>query len=155
MENYIFLGTSTFQIDAHHQQGCTQLNTHFFVNISGNENYTVDIPSQIYNVLINDKFIIDVSENVVIYSFNKRCEIIIIQHKNNPKNNIFGKENLETFFEVLLNANRDDSYIIQYDYEKKYYKTYHADTKIPIPKELKFSDSKIVNIITIKPILND
>ena len=95
------------------------------------------------------------SENVVIYSFNKRCEIIIIQHKNNPKNNIFGKENLETFFEVLLNANRDDSYIIQYDYEKKYYKTYHADTKIPIPKELKFSDSNIVNIITSKPILND
>ncbi len=140
MENYIFLGT--------------QLNTHFFVNISGNENYTLDIPSQIYNVLINDKFIVDVSENVVIFSFNKRCEIIIIQHRDNTKNNIFGKENLETFFEVLLNANRTDSFIIQYDYEKKYYKTYHPNIKIPIPKELKFSNSKIVNIITVKPIIN-
>jgi adenylate kinase family enzyme len=38
--------------------------------------------------------------------------------------------------------------------KEKYYKTYHADTKIPIPKELKFSNSNIVNIITIKPIIN-
>ena len=112
--------------------------------------HIVEIPSQIYNVLINDKFIVDVSENVVIYSFNKRRKIIINSHKDNPKNNIFGKENLEIFFEVLLNANRDDSYIIQYNY-----KTYHVDTKIPIPKELKFSDSNIVVFITIKPILND
>ena len=139
MENYIFLGT--------------QSNTHFFVHITGNENYTVDIPSQIYNALIQEQFITEVTENVIIYSSNKRCEIIIIQHANNPKNNIFGKENLETFFETLLNADRNNALIIQYDYDKKYYKTYHVDEVIPIPKELKFSNSTIVNIVTSKPIM--
>jgi hypothetical protein len=57
MENYIFLGT--------------QSNTHFFVHITGNEKYTVDIPSQIYNALIQEQFITEVTENVIIYSFNK------------------------------------------------------------------------------------
>ena len=90
IENYIFLGT--------------QNSTHFFLHISNNINYTVNIPSQIYNVLINDKFISDNSENVVIYSFNKKIEIIIIQHLDNMKNNIFNKENLESFFDVLINA---------------------------------------------------
>jgi hypothetical protein len=141
-ENYIFLGT--------------QFNTHFFLHITNNINYTVDIPSQIYNVLINEKFIIDSSDNVVIYSFNKKCEIIIIQHVNNPKNNIFSKENLESFFEVLLNADRNDSYIIQYDYNKKYYKTYYTKNVQPfaLAEELKFNNSTIINIITSKPIIN-
>ena len=40
IENYIFLGM--------------QNSTHFFINISNNVNYNVNIPSQIYNVLINN-----------------------------------------------------------------------------------------------------
>ena len=141
IENYIFLGT--------------QNSTHFFLHISNNMNYTVNIPSQIYNVLINDKFISDNSENVVIYSFNKKIEIIIIQHLDNMKNNIFNKENLESFFNVLVNANRNDSYIIQYDYNMKYYKTYYNEIVIPILKELKVCDSNIVELFTAKPIIND
>ena len=39
-ENYIFMGM--------------QNSTHFFINISNNVNYNVNIPSQIYNVLINN-----------------------------------------------------------------------------------------------------
>ena len=141
IENYIFLGTQNL--------------THFFLHISNNMNYTVDIPSQIYNVLIHDKFISNESENVVIYSFNKKCEIIIIQHSNNIKNNIFNKENLESFFDVLVNANRNDCYIIQYDYNMKYYKTYHNYIVIPISKELKLYNSDIVKIVTSKPFIND
>jgi len=137
MENYIFLGT--------------QLNTHFFLNISNNVNYTVDIPSQIYNVLIHEKFISNCVENVVIYSINKKCEIIIIQHDNNPNNVIFDKDNLESFLNILLNAVRKYSYIIIYDYDKKYYKTYDT-IKIPIPKELSFNNSTILKVITSKPI---
>jgi len=140
-ENYIFLGM--------------QNSTHFFINISNNVNYNVNIPSQIYNVLINDKIISNPIENVVIYSFNEKCEIIIIQHANNIKNNIFNKENLNSFFDVLINAKRNDSYIIQYDYNMKCYKSYYVDNIIPIPKELKIQNSTIVNIITSKPIEND
>lgn len=140
-ENYIFLGM--------------QNSTHFFINISNNVNYNVNIPSQIYNVLINDKIISNPIENVVIYSFNEKCEIIIIQHANNIKNNIFNKENLNSFFDVLVNAKRNDSYIIQYDYNMKCYKSYHIDNIIPIPKELKIQNSTIVNIITSKPIENN
>ena len=141
IENYIFLGT--------------QNSTHFFFHMTNNINYNVEISSQIYNVLINDEFISDASENVVIYSFNNKREIIIIQHFNNQKNNIFNKENLESFFNVLINAVRNDSYIIQYDYDMKYYKTYYSDNVIPIPKELTFINSVIVNIITSKPIINN
>ena len=137
-ENYIFMGM--------------QNSTHFFINISNNVNYNVNIPSQIYNVLINDKIITNPIENVVIYSFNEKCEIIIIQHADNIKNNIFNKENLDSFFDVLVNAERNDSYIIQYDYNMKCYKSYYVDNIIPIPKELKIQNSTIVNIITSKPI---
>jgi len=137
-ENYIFMGM--------------QNSTHFFINISNNVNYNVNIPSQIYNVLINDKIISNPIENVVIYSFNEKCEIIIIQHADNIKNNIFNKENLNSFFDVLINAKRNDSYIIQYDYNMKCYKSYYVDNIIPIPKELKIQNSTIVNIITSKPI---
>jgi hypothetical protein len=140
-ENYIFLGM--------------QNSTHFFINISNNVNYNVNIPSQIYNVLINDKIITNPIENVVIYSFNEKCEIIIIQHTDNIKNNIFNKENLNSFFDVLINAKRNNSYIIQYDYDMKCYKSYYVDNIIPIPKELKIQNSTIVNIITSKPIEND
>lgn len=141
VENYIFLGT--------------QNSTHFFLHITDNINYNVNIPSQIYNVLINDKFISNPIENVVIYTFNEKCEIIIIQHADNIKNNIFNKENLNSFFDILINAKRNDSYIIQYDYSMKYYKTYFSDSVISIPKELKIHNSTIVNIITSKPIEND
>ena len=141
VENYIFLGT--------------QNSTHFFLHITDNINYNVNIPSQIYNVLINDKFISNPIENVVIYTFNEKCEIIIIQHADNIKNNIFNKENLNSFFDVLIGAKRNDSYIIQYDYNMKYYKTYFSDNVISIPKELKIHNSTIVNIITSKPIEND
>ena len=141
VENYIFLGT--------------QNSTHFFLHITDNINYNVNIPSQIYNVLINDKFISNPIENVVIYTFNEKCEIIIIQHADNIKNNIFNKENLNSFFDILINAKRNDSYIIQYDYDMKYYKTYFSDSVISIPKELKIHNSTIVNIITSKPIEND
>ena len=141
LENYVFLGT--------------QLNTHFFLHITNNINYNVDIASQIYNVLIHENFIADVSENVVIYSFNQKCEIIIIQHGDNPKNNIFNKDNLETFFSVLLNANRNDAYIIQYYYDNKYYKTYNSNLVIPLASDLVFENSTIVNIVTTKPIANN
>jgi hypothetical protein len=137
MENYIFLGT--------------QLNTHFFLNISTNVNYTVDIPSQIYNVLIHEKFISRCDENVIIYSINKKCEIIIIQHDNNPNNVIFYKDNLDMFLNILLDEYKKNYYIITYDYDKKYYKTYDT-IKIPIPKKLSFNNSTIVKIITSKPI---
>jgi hypothetical protein len=140
-ENYIFMGM--------------QNSTHFFINISNNVNYNVNIPSQIYNVLINNIIISNPMENVVIYSFNEKCEIIIIQHADNIKNNIFNKENLNSFFDVLVNAKKNDSYIIQYDYNMKCYKSYHIDNIIPIPKELKIQNSTIVNIITSKPIEND
>ena len=104
---------------------------------------------------LNDKFISNPIENVVIYTFNEKCEIIIIQHADNIKNNIFNKENLNSFFDILINAKRNDSYIIQYDYDMKYYKTYFSDSVISIPKELKIHNSTIVNIITSKPIEND
>jgi hypothetical protein len=74
IENYTFLGT--------------QNSTHFFFHSSNNMNYNVMISSQIYNVLINDEFISNAMENVVIYSFNNKHEIIIIQHVDNMKNNI-------------------------------------------------------------------
>ena len=106
---------------------------------------------------------------MVIYSFNQKCEIIIIQHVDNPNNNIFNKDNLETFFKVLLNANRNDSYIVQYDYNNKYYKTYNSNLVmpsalaedgtnepcslvIPLDLDLVFENSNIVNIVTVKPI---
>jgi len=144
IENYTFLGT--------------QNSTHFFFHSSNNMNYNVMISSQIYNVLINDEFISNAMENVVIYSFNNKHEIIIIQHVDNMKNNIFNKENLESFFNVLVNAVRNDSYIIQYDYDMKCYKSYYNENVIPIPKELKIHNSAInstiVNIVTSKPIHN-
>ena len=139
IENYTFLGT--------------QNSTHFFFHSSNNMNYNVMISSQIYNVLINDEYISNAMENVVIYSFNNKHEIIIIQHVDNMKNNIFNKENLESFFNVLVNAVRNDSYIIQYDYDMKCYKSYYNENVIPIPKELKIQNNTIVNIITSKPIV--
>jgi hypothetical protein len=120
--------------------------------VSDEEQYTIDIPAQIYNVLIHENIISDVTENVIIYSLNKKCEIIIIQHVKNPNNNRFSRNNLETFFEVLLDASIKNSYIIVYDYENSYYKTFHTNSAMSIPRELRFINTNIVNIITLKPI---
>ena len=140
IETYIFLGT--------------QLNTHFFLHMTDEEKYIIDIPAQIYNVLIHDKFITDPTENVVIYSFNKKCEIIIIQHTDNKKNNRFSKNNLESFFEILLEAPKDIPFVIIYFYEKSFYKTFQTGSELSVPNGFKFNNSRVVSIVTLKPIVN-
>ena len=140
IETYIFLGT--------------QSRTHFFIHTQSSDQYKIDIPSQIYNVLIHEKFITDPADNVIIYHYNKKnkCELIIISHGTNPNNNKFSKENIESFFEVLVNADRNNSLVIVYDYVKGYYATYYIDMVLPISNELKFTNSSLINIVTVKPI---
>lgn len=143
IETYIFLGT--------------QQNTHFFLHITQMEQYTMSISSQIYNVLIRDTFITDPKTNVIIFSFNKSKEIIIIQHADNPNKAKFGKKNLEEFFCVLMAAPRNNSYVIIYNYDDKLYKTYCLESPLPIAtlgKGLYIESNAIATLITSKPIVN-
>ena len=143
IETYIFLGT--------------QMNTHFFLHITKEEPYTMEIPSQIYNVLIRDKFITDPQTHVIIFSFNKTNEIIITQHANNPNKAQFGRKNLEEFFCVLMAAPRNCSYGIIYSYEKKCYETYYLESPLPIASlgsKIRFESNSITTFVTSKPIVN-
>jgi hypothetical protein len=148
-EIYIFLGF--------------QLNTSFFVHTIGdNENFKGEISHQIYNVMMNNRQIIEQNENVIIYEFNnitKSCNVIKITHSKNLSNNIIDKDNLEDFFPVLIKAFRDDIFAIKYDYTTKGYYSYSIDDNkiitnlmesIKIPNE-KLYIEKIYDVITTKP----
>ena len=114
----------------------SQDNTHFFIKVKR----VRDTSAQIYNVLVNDNWIIENGENVIIYEYDDivllnndsvlmDVFITIIQHSTKEKILRYQKDNLELMYSKLLNANRNEMYVIIYDETFNVYKSYIIDDK--------------------------
>ena len=146
-EMYIFMGT--------------QNKTHFFVHSKFNEKFTPDMSYQIYNVLINDKFIGEPEETVIIYelepySGKKDCNVVCITHELNKSQPKLKKKNLEEFLPALFKQKRDEIYVVKYDYSKGCYLSYRLeefDKKMfMMDEETRMKVKNIAYIMTKKPI---
>ncbi len=146
-EIYLFLGT--------------RLSTHFFFHSIYNKNFNDKISYQIYNTLINNEFITDPVENVIIYEFDldkNICYVICIYHFSNPKLKEFSKTSLEDLFQTLILTEREELYIIKYNYYDECYFTYFTCGDIDFilnneyPKT-KLEINNIYNILTSKPFI--
>ena len=146
-ELYIFMGT--------------QNKTHFFVHSKFNEKFIPELSYQIYNVLINEKFIEDPKEIVIIYelepySGRKDCDVVCITHELNKTQSTLRKKNLESFLPVLFKQTRDEMYIVKYDYSKKCYLSYRLEETntdmLLVDEKTELKVKNIVYIVTKKPI---
>jgi hypothetical protein len=113
--------------------GC-QNDTFFFMHIVSNPEFKKETTDQIYNIMMHESRIISSNKNVVIYEFdmaNIVISAIIIQHISKLGGPIqFDKENLQTFFRSVVSADRNDMYVIRYNYEKKCFQTFELDSDI-------------------------
>lgn len=106
-------------------------NTFFFICFIKNESSSCEllqeyksISRNIYNTLVNEEYIIDYRENIVIFmmSYNKSSyDIINIRHTKSSGKVIFTQNKLMSIFYSLKNCNKEDIYIIEYDDIKKNY----------------------------------
>ena len=132
MEEYFFLGKAN--------------NVYFFFHNVSNKSFDKNISHQLYNVLIIDKIIIDFTENVIIYEFNKynnTCNCICIYHNSNKSKPIFYKDNLAEYFEILFNAERNDIYVITYTYSSGNFFSCDINEKISFNNILKMPNEKL------------
>ena len=118
MEQYIYLGQ--------------QDSTLFFLHTIYNQDLFKDgISDQIYNCLVNDKFIESPDNNVIIYEINPSTyttDAICIQHSTKKEIVNFDEESLQDQLQRLVGLDRNyEIYIIAYDYEKNEYYSYLKD----------------------------
>jgi len=141
-EIYLFLGTYT--------------NIHFFFHVIFSDKFESTISYEIYNVLIDNKFIENNNEIVIIYEFNMKqneVNIILIQHKNSEKYVTFDKNNLENIYPKLIDYDtrkNKKSYVIKYYYNQKIYGSICVDD---FPQLSNDDDKKNININTIYEVL--
>lgn len=139
MEQYIYLGT--------------QNDTHFFIHTIFNPLFVPEISHEIYNMLIKDKIITKPQDCVVIYEINpkdKVIDVVCIQNPNNSRGKAnFDKQNLESFFPVLIKykSETDSIYVITYNYT--HYTSYIMTLDISKYTSLNKSSINIRNIIEI------
>lgn len=122
-----------------------QDNTYFFVHFIYNNNFTNEISYQIYNVMFNSKIFENksITDNVIIYEFNdEKCNIISIHHINNVHKMEYEKDNLEDFFDTIKNNEKNELYIIKYDYSLDSYFTYILDNEDLIDSYLEFKNKE-------------
>jgi hypothetical protein len=146
MEQYIYIGS--------------QYDIHFFIHTIISPHFVPEISHQIYNMLINDKIITKPEDCVVIYEVdtkNKIIDVISIQHANKKVQNKYDKQNLETFFPILIRSKFETNtlYVITYNYT--HYNSYVINMDISGYTELYKESINIRNmteILTTKEIIS-
>ena len=142
-ELYIFLGFSN--------------NTYFFIHtVKSKDKYKNDISFQIYNMLISETMIKNPNEVVMIYDVHEdKTNLIVTKHMNSKIDYIFGKDEIGDYLHKLLTSERNDTMIIEYDYNENVYKMYEFgyDTNKHINKSIeKVTINNVIKTITTKEI---
>jgi hypothetical protein len=134
-------------------------NVHFFFHMIFSNNFESNISHQIYNILIDNQFIDNNNEIVIIYEFNiskKEVNVISIQHINNEKYLEFDKNNLENIYPKLIDHDshkNKKSFVIKYYYNNKSYSSIYIDN---FPQLFDGDDDNInkkININTIHEVI--
>lgn len=122
---------------------------HFFIHFIKKNEFVNKISYNLYDVLMDIDIIIDYSESIVIYEFNKDiCNIISIQHVNSEYNNEYNKEDLQIYFkELIVWVKRNNLCVIEYDYDNNKYNKYSLDDQCILKKIKEIPTNIIINNI--------
>ena len=101
-------------------------NIHYLIHVIVDEiNYIEKISGNIYSALIFNDIIKNSEEIVLIYEidpFKEINNVTCIKHKNNQKDFIYDKKELEMIFpDLVKNTFNGELYIVGYDYENNGY----------------------------------
>jgi hypothetical protein len=106
--------------------------TFYFIHKVNNCNFSETITYYIYDIMICNKMINSNDNDIVIFEFNKNIQkIIIIQHETNNRKKNYTADHLLDIYRQLIEYNRNNIFVILYNYKSVDYYTFELEVKCP------------------------